>query len=352
MTRFDEALDLLDLEDWLMQYTETKSAGNGEVRVSPCPECGNEKYKLYVNVVKKRWICYVCDYGRGLADVTRLMSAVSGRTRFAVRLELSRMVVPAPAGDITDALKNAFDAEVDTDEVYDAEEIELPGDTNFLGGITSRKALTYAWNRGIGPELVRTLGLRFASELFIKKRSSDPVRIKGPFLVFPVTIAGRPVSYQGRRIVDKDPKYVSASNVKDWLWPLGPELFNVYDGGRLFLVEGVFDALGLLAMGHGAVCTFGKNISDRQLEILTELNPTSVVFAWDLDAKTDVARAVDRVAYRFRNTGVVSFDGHPSGRKVDPGNTLTDPEAARWMQSRLNEVIDARSPTFFQWRMT
>jgi hypothetical protein len=307
---------------------------------------------LYVNVDKQRWICYVCDYGRGLADITRLMSDVSGRTRIDVRLELCRLVTPAPKGDITEALMNAFDAPVDSPDVYESEEIELPGTTDFTKGITSREVLQYAYNRGISPALVASLGLRYSGELSFKRRVGDLVRIRGPFLVFPVTIANRAVSYQGRRLVNQDPKYVSAPNVKDWLWPLGPELFNVYSGGRLILVEGVFDALGLLGMGHAAACTFGKNISDKQLSLLGELNPREIVFAWDLDAKKEVARAVDRVAYRFRRTSVVSFDGHHSGQKVDPGDALIDPEAARWILSRINNTIDVRSPEFFQWRMS
>ena len=350
MARIDEALELLELGDWISQYTDIRDAGDGEVRVSTCPMCGNDKYKLYVNTRKQRWICYVCDWGRGLADPVLLMSAISERSRFDIRLELTRMVKPAPKGDITAALKNAFDGDDESSDIFEAEEIELPGSQNFQSGITSMQVLNYAYTRGIQPKQVRSLGLRYASMMHIKKRSGKPVPIKGPFLVFPVIVAGRPVSYQGRRLVDADPKYVSASNVSDWLWPLGQDLFDVYDGSRLYLVEGVFDALGLLAMGHGAVCTFGKSISDRQLSILDELAPQQVVFAWDLDAKQEVARAVDRVAYKFTRTGIISFEGHTSG-KVDPGNALQSVEAANWIRGKVSDIVDVRSPDYFRWRM-
>src|SRR5690348_5938740 len=94
-TSLEEALELLDLGDWLLQYTEGKYAGEEELRILECPNCGNSKEKLYVNVNKKAWQCKVCEWGRGIGDPVVLMAAVSGRSLTDVRIELTKMIVPA-----------------------------------------------------------------------------------------------------------------------------------------------------------------------------------------------------------------------------------------------------------------
>lgn len=346
--RINDALELIDLGDWLSDYAETKSGGGYELRLAECPDCGNDEYKLYVNTEKQRWVCYVCDWGRGKGDVTQLMAKVSGRSLGSIRIELAKLVPPAIKGDLTAALNLAFDGE-DEDAEEDNEAIELPGSADF-SSITGRKVLVYANGRGVAPQLVRSLGLRAAASLFIKKKTLKPIKIKGPFLVFPVMMGGVAVSWQGRRTYKSKIPYISNSNVKDWLWPLGPELFQVYTQGRLVIVEGVFDALGFILQGIPAVCTFGKSLSVQQLALLQELNPKEIVFAWDLDAKKEIQRAVTRVSYHFPQTSVVSFDT-PTGEKVDPGDGLVDPAIAQWIVSKLDAATDVRSPEYFKWLM-
>ena len=347
--RINEALELIDLGDWISEYADTKDNGIGEVQVHTCPECLNDKYKLYVNTYINRWICYVCDYGRGQSDPTKLMAALSGRSLTSIRSELLELVPPAPAGDITDDLLQAFSG-TQKQDVFDAPTIQLPGSPFEGKSLTERPVLQYAYNRGLTPSDVQTLGLRYVHKLPVKKGTKF---IDGPFLVFPITIGGRPVCYQGRRMGDGVPKYVSGSDISNWLWPLDQTLFNVYKSKQLMLVEGVFDALGLIKMGHPAVCTFGKSLSDSQLDLLTELKPAELVFAWDLDAKQEVLRSVDRAAHKFTKTSVVSFDGYGGqSQKVDPGDALVDPMVAQWIQGRLAAAVDVRSQDFFQWRLS
>ena len=76
MTQTDKALDYLDLQTWLEQYVETKTFGT-ELRIRECPVCGNDKWKLYVNLEKKLWFCQRCTWGKNSRDVCILMSKVS-----------------------------------------------------------------------------------------------------------------------------------------------------------------------------------------------------------------------------------------------------------------------------------
>jgi len=347
-----EALELLDLYEWLGQYTDLKEAGGDEYRIQDCPECANSKWKLYVNVEKGRWICYVCEWGRGLGDTVRLMAAISGRTPFSVRMELMALVVPsvAPSG-YDQALQAAFGetiAEVSKEE--DIPDVELPGYDTFTG-ITTREVLDYALMRGLTEQDVKDYQLRAATKLRLTKYTGKPVEIDGPFLVFPVYCYGRAVSWQGRKTIKSDIPYVSHSRVKNWLWPLGPQFFQRYVGSKLLLVEGVFDALGFLRLGIPALCTFGKSMSDAQLELLRELYVEEIVFAWDTDAYKEMSNAVGRVAHVFPRTSVIDFSVGVTG-KVDAGDTLAKPELGPWLLERMNAAMDVHSTEFFQWQMT
>ena len=119
----------------------------------------------------------------------------------------------------------------------------------------------------------------------------------------------------------------------------------------VILVEGVFDALGMLYMGLPALCTFGKSISDQQIGLLHDLQPDEVVFAWDFDAYLEMAKAVDRVSYTFPKTRVASLD-RSDGLKKDPGDALLDVDVGPWLRDCLARAMDVRNTEFFQWRMS
>jgi hypothetical protein len=215
-----EALEILDLEDWLSQYTDLKDGGGNERRIGSCPRCGDDRYKLYVNVELKRWLCYVCDWGRGVGDVVELMAEISGRHPTEIRIELAALVVPLPAGEINTQLSSIFTGEQNALEVEDFKEVPVPGDAKF-SGLTTGGVYRYALRRGLTDEQIRGLDLRAALKLPTKRSE-----VMGPWLVFPVRIAGRCVAWQGRRVnFDGDIKYLSSANIHDWLWPLEDAFF-------------------------------------------------------------------------------------------------------------------------------
>ncbi len=344
------ALEQIDLADWLSDYADTKSAGDHEIRLEECPMCGNDKYKLYVNPGKPAWNCKVCDWGRGTGNVIELMSKVSGKSEYAIRAELLAVAPLAPkSGDITAALEQAFGEESIEEEEYDFKEITPPGHLLSSQGVIAGRVHDYALSRGLTEADVTKLQLRVANTLLSPKGTE----MAGPFLVFPVQIGGKTVSWQGRRNADRDPKYISADNIKHWMYPFCEQFFSLYKG-TLFIVEGVFDALGMQRLGFPALCTFGTSVSNKQLNLMKELKPNKVCFAWDLGAHKEVIKTIERVSHVFPNTCVATTEGELAGRKLDAGEALRDEEAAEWVRKNVKEenMIDVRSAEFFQWQMT
>lgn len=338
MSRLDQALEELDLEAWLEDHDEIKHGGGDEIRVKNCPKCGNDKFKLYVNIEKRAWICYRCDWGRHLGDVCQLMAAVSGRHVMDIRVELAKSVVPAPKGsEFESKLASMLNAKPIPVKPVTVTSVVLPGTASW-GGITSGRVLEYARRRGLTDNEITRYELRCTTRLRA---------YQGPYLVFPVCYETTPVGWQGRHIADKEPRYVSSDDIADWLWPVEGSVMS-----GVVLCEGVFDALGIRRLGWNGLCTFGKKISTRQVDLLRTLGVRDVTLAWDANALADIERAALKLRATFEKVYVADLS-RKSGVAVepDPGDTVQNPALKDWLHACLNERIDMDSDEFYQWRL-
>lgn len=358
--QLEEAIEYFDLGAWLQEYSDTLKGGGDEVRVQVCPACGNSEHKLYVNVSKKRWLCYVCDWGRGLADVALLMSHVSGQTMFEIRKELLASLKPlAPSGNLELKIAAMFGTKQPTGAESSEMSLTIPGAAEFTGSVGGA-VLKYARGRGLTDDEIIKYRLRPAYKL--------REYFTGPFLVFPNYLWGDCcVAWQGRRAGAAEPKYVSSDGVAQWLWPLAPWAQDeVVRTGRVVLVEGVFDAAGLWRLGIPAMATYGKKISDNQVALLRERGIHSITLAWDADsARTSTQRlargakylrgeieaAAVRLARSF-DVMVADLSNEDPDVKLDPGDALHDDRAADWIRERLGASMRVDSEQFFLWRLS
>jgi hypothetical protein len=371
--KLKDAIEFMDLGGWLDTYVATKHGGGSELRLETCPNCANSEYRLYVNTDTKVWICYVCDWGRYQGDVTVLMAMISGRNLFDIRKELLQSVKPAPVGDLQQLLMSRFQqAPKPLAELTPSTGIQLPGSDGW-GGITSQKVWNYLIGRGLTDEEIVMYRFRTA----LKLRG-----FTGPFAVSPVFYKDQPVNWQGRRIEgDFDPKYVSYDDIANWLWPID-QLQNslLARAQQAFLVEGVYDAAGMRRIGQPGLSTFGKKISERQIQLLIELGVREVYLCWDADsARTSDKRIqsalkdpkvrvgmrgeIEQAALRCKryfNTKVVDLSNappllSPNGERIkkpDPGEILRAPSVADWVLSRINKAMPVDSLEFFEWRLS
>ncbi len=76
-------------------------------------------------------------------------------------------------------------------------------------------------------------------------------------------------------------------------------------GGLIFVVEGVTDVLRLWSYGLYAVCTFGKKISFKQIDLLVELQPKEVVSVFDGDAVKQNKKSFEKLSLRLNASYMV-----------------------------------------------
>jgi hypothetical protein len=344
MSRLDEALEHIDLEGWIEQYEEVKEVSDDEIRIKNCPKCGNDKYKVYINVEKKCWICHRCSWGKFIGDICQLLAEVSGRNINDVRKELIKTVVPAATDEeFTSRLENAFE-DPEEDLFVEIETTSLPGSPlSGDDGVVADRVRQYAYTRGLGDADIDRYQLRYSTRL-----RSYP----GSFLVFPIHKNKLTVAWQGRTTGDSHPKYVSYDDIANWMWPLSPEYHAYVKMTKsAILVEGVFDAIGMHCIGqHQALCTFGKKISRRQIALLRGLGVTDVSIAWDAEAGRDIEQASMYLRSAFPRVNIVDLDVFGNSR-IDPGDVVTRQELRPMLKKAVEDCIDVQSPEFYEWRL-
>jgi len=340
MRRLKDYLDDFDLYDWLANYVDIKKVDEHEIHIETCPVCLNDKWKLYINVEEKLWICQRCKWGTGLSDITILLAEVSQKPLSVVRKEIFSRDIPLPK--YTDFYKKLITKYgLLKEEISDiTTDVTCPGSKEF-NNLVGRAVYKYAKFRGISDADIAEYSLH--STFKINKKI-------GPFLTFPVYYNDRLVRWQGRRINNNEPRYLSSPGIGDWLWPLSNGTSNFSFNKEVVLVEGSFDALGAMkCQPIRSLCTYGKHITKNQIKVLLGLGIKKIYLAWDLDAKKETVRAANRLVNYF-DVSIVDLSIDLKG-KTDPGDILTKPELSPWFIQKLDSAVNVKSTKYYKYQL-
>lgn len=240
----------------------------GEVRVSPCPECGGRKRKLYVNIESRTFQCFKCGYSG------RIGSGVQGKD---LMLDMGANIHDYIIDDGLDSYLSRPHTPTEKEKIVTPIVKQLPAEYRPIIGnnsVQGNQALTYLRNRGMNDSLIAEykLGFCFSGEYANR-------------IIIPYYENGELLFYTGRDFTDSlDPKYLNVS------WERKHFFFNyervVSRNGYDFIVivEGPFD---VLSMPEHAVCLLGKakELSEEQVKLLKKFK--RIYIALDNDATKD-----------------------------------------------------------------
>jgi hypothetical protein len=185
------------------------------------------------------------------------------------------------------------DLELDLSFVPVLEKTDIPTIDKHLS-----VAQSYLYDRGLSEFQIKKYDIRYC----YTGRYSGRVVVPCYYQESIVTFVARDITGYAHQ------KYLNPTANKQ-----GDFLFN-YDGvlgERVIVTEGVFDAM---AIGDDAVASFGKSLSQRQLNLLNVFS--EVIFYWDDDAYEQVER------YARKINGVVKTVLHPDA--LDAGSRLPE----------------------------
>jgi len=359
------ALDRFDLHDYVNQTFDQVeiAAGGDELRVNCFAPRGcrgtDTGQHLYINPEKKTWYCFKCGYGNkkeqvGSSWIPRFIADAEKIPMDSVIDRLLCQTKVTPTEELQELLEAAFERVANKDEVKIPElgKITLPKEFYRLCEIArpATAYINYAKERGLSDEDIIKYDVRycFSSNLWLWKSR----------IIFPIyDTNGDCRSAVARLIKGKGTSWVNwpKSDINTLIWPVG--IFNKTRNRSLIkfskivvLTEGVFDALAVNKFtDYQAVCTFGKKLSNGQINLLRNLGVKHIILAWDLDAKKQIKRIVDVLRGRFK-ISVFPFQS-PIWKTNDFGDVLSSKDTIKInaLKSELDKSIDTQSTQFLSW---
>jgi DNA primase len=248
---------MFDIKEYLEQDYEISWVNKLNISI-PCPWCGKEDNHFTIHIKKPVAHCYRCSKSTNWAGLIAKLEGVSyseAKERIDGYLPFDLEVESPPGGDHMITLP-------------------LPELSPF-----SDKAIEYLKKRRVSKEMVFNYKIGYTRQGKHKDR-----------LIFPITLNGKQITFQSRSVYERGQrkKYLTPKGS-----PLGSLLYgydNIPQGGDVFIVEGVFDALNLVRDNLNAVGSFGKKISKNQLELIKQKKIRKLILAWDIDALQEIRK--------------------------------------------------------------
>lgn len=311
-------------EDFLInELGSVKEDSVGELRFC-CPFCGEQKYKFYVKVTldddNGLYHCKKCNRkGNPITFVKEYYNLNSGKQAKdildskGIRVELRPDEQFLNKG-LTDnermllALKGAQDTK---ETVKPTQPPLLPYGYKYLkdnyDNPESYPYFNYLYGRGITDRQIQEHMIAYIPNGYFYNRKKKPLPLKTSIIFFTFDNQGNYV-YWNTRNID------TSNSIKSINAPANPHEFSrkevVFNLNKarfqkiVVLNEGVFDALTFGDMG---IATFGKQVTDRQIELIHENIPqTTPIFVFlDTGATNETINSAKRLYAKHKLTYVV-----------------------------------------------
>lgn len=262
-----------------------RQTGKPSEYIITCPQCG--KSKLYINVEKRLWVCYVCAEGGAVRKLLKLLN-IDHRQEFATDFDSLRKQAE------TDFAQRTGQPEEQADEVHTLPDEYKPLVPGAPMQYVGKSVFDYLIGRGVSAEQIVAWKLGYCAEGKYAGCCIIPVCDKN----------GAVVTFQGRRVLGHGQKSMNPMGSGGFMFNL--EFARSRPG--LVVVEGPFDALSIHAdlaytMGISSVALLRHSISDEQAAYIARVIRPRIVWV-GLDPDVDES-------YMHKVGGVLRVNGCP-----------------------------------------
>lgn len=301
------------LEDYGVDYKIVSN--ESQICIKECPFCGDNRWKVYFGIESSWGDCKYCNTVFKPVKFIKEREGVEYREACRILLECEN---------------NEFKIEplINNDIKEEDEGIFLPAGELAIDN-------KYLLSRGLNNDIIKKFNLLKCERGFFKG-----------YIIFPVyDKQGKLKIYQGRDYTGVNPKkYMFPAGFKAkeilyniWNIPQNPEY--------CIITEGVFDFFGWYTKGYyNVVSTFGKTVSDIQINILRESGVKNIYLAWDSDAMLEIIKFYNDYKSFFEKIKIVIMP-----YKKDADEMTKDELDACFLNSRdynwyemMNFIIEKR----------
>lgn len=321
----------MSFQDYLDEHLGQGKDLAGEVRYI-CPFCtSHNDYKMYVHTAedkrKNLWHCFKCgERGNPIGFVMKYnrVNPQEAKDQLEMYINEDELAERHREQGLSD--KEILYLHMLKQEQEEKEEAQLTPPTLPTGykllvdNVHNPEAypfFDYLLNvRQLPSEAIVKHNIGYVVNGYTTSRKGKPLLLKNHVVFFTYDNEGQ-YQYWNTRSIEKDP-YLKSINAIQQDGELGKSdvVFNLNIARyqqELVIVEGVIDAI---TIGDSGVATFGKQVSDKQVELILknwEINKPIYVML-DRDAPKEMESLIERLYQRHRETYVVMspYDGDPN----------------------------------------
>lgn len=286
-----------DIESKLKRFIEEKGIDHkesGQSWITDCisPSCGKERH-MYIRRKDGLSKCFKCGSTWGWRE---LVSQIDG----CRPSEAWNVLFMGQSGNSLDALDITIGEEEyeEESELSDIDEPYIELSKDFVGVEKSDRGMYYLDKRGVNdPETIVKFDLRWHEGM--------------EAVVFPISRDGYIYGWQARKVNPKpdEPRLLTKTGFNKSKYLLNYDAVKKSDS--VVLVEGPFDCIKIAQAGIGAVCSFGKEVSHRQVSLLSNLEASKVYIGLDPDAYKEAEKVMDALCLKKKVFRVLP----PKGKK-------------------------------------
>jgi DNA primase len=327
MKNFSETVrDSADIVRVISDYVDLKAAGSSRFK-GLCPFHSEKTPSFNVDREKQFFHCFGCNAGGDVFEFVKLAEQVSFPE--SVRIVAEKCGVPLPA----DGAGSDPRAE-EKKRLLDLYERASEFFQKALGGGEAAPARQILEKRKIHPDFVRRFQIGYAPSsgllnavrpssdpsstgLFQKNENGDVYDRFRRRLMFPIwNERGKTIAFGGRALGDAQPKYLNSPESPLYsksyvLYGLHLAREAVRKAGRIVVVEGYFDCLGLHQHGiENVVASCGTSLTAQQVTLMNRYAP-EVVMNYDPDAagQNAMRRSIDLLLDKGLRVRILKLPG-------------------------------------------
>ncbi len=286
----------VDIVRVIQDYVRLRKTGNRYIGL--CPFHNEKTPSFSVNPAMQFYYCHGCHAG---GDVLTFLMKIENLSFFEARNTLAeRNGIPLPKrSEYTDEDTKLRAA------IYQMHEIAQREFVRQLNSPQGQEARSYLHERGVSPESVQQFGIGYAERSLVRTLEANGFskpqleasglagkRDDGSFydlfrnrLMFPIhNESGKVIGFGGRALdPNEKAKYINSPETP--IYKKKTILYNLHRAreaarqeGRLVLVEGYMDAIGVYAAGfHNVVAACGTALTREQVQTMKRHAPVVVV---------------------------------------------------------------------------
>ncbi len=315
-SKWNNAKAYIDLDQIMDDLGIVVDHVSGKEHVALCPLHVDSNPSFSINSEKLVYNCFACG-GGSLPELVSKIRDISLEDAIDYLVKSTSAYDEDPTMFAT-RLKKILATTVVREEIEYPEYNEAVLEPFIRAFAQSEEAQNYVIERGINLKVAEQFKIGYDGSAFRVKRGFDSYT--GPAIILPHFFKGSLVGYQQRWLDEDRPKWVP-KYTNTGAFPKYATVWN-YDQAiesdvMTIVVESVFTALYLESEGYTAVATFGAEVADQQIRVLSNFG-SGVALSFDNDDPGHRAREL--VGKALRNSVPVYYVEYVPGHKSDLNN--------------------------------